>query len=861
VTDDDTGVSTDSQTVLVNNVAPVPKEDVETTNEDAPVTFNVLDNDTDASALDVLTAVPASFITARGGLVTISANGTATYDPDGRFESLRAATTDSFSYTVEDDDGATAVGNVTVSVTPVNDAPANVLPVPQATHTNTPLVLSTADGNAISVSDIDAGDAAVQVSLTVVNGTLTLDEGGGLTFSAGDGNDDPQTTFTGMITDINAALDGMTYMPNRGFTGVDTISITTNDLGNTGAGGPLDDTDSLTIAVGSAANADLAVTMSDSPDPVVVGNQLTYTVVVTNLGPLDSTGVVLTDSLPAGVSFVSVTTSQGSGAEADGVVTADLGSLVVGASAEIAVVVTPNRAQEITNSVSVAGNEDDGDGDNNRASAVTVVIPAVADLSVTVLDSPSPVLQGHELTYSIAVTNNGPVDATGVVATDRLPVNASFISATSSHGTVSETDGVVTADVGGLASGVTAEITIILIPDRPGEIENRVIVTGNETDTDHTNNEASVTTTVQAVNADLLVTMIDSPDPAIVGSPLTYSITVTNNGPMDAGGVTLTDTLPASVTLISVAPGELMSSLLDSTVTVDLGNLASEDTVEVTIVVSPNATGKITNTAEVSGKVTDPARGNNRSRVRTDVGTPLLLHDVESVPPASTATTLKMPTLALAVAESAARWQATDMEQDRISILHKTELCIADLPGSCLGLAALDAIWIDHDAAGRGWFIDTTATVSPHIPSGQVDLLSVVTHEGGHVLGFGHTRGNGVMDALLAPAQRPSITSELSSGGWNADHVSAVSDSDPAVLDAVLAEWGFEPGGGQLISGLSNAPLRSPLRAIVSEEDLNALAAGSMYLWGLFGREDEDDRDDEIADQKDKESVDLLFSL
>ncbi len=74
-------------------------------------------------------------------------------------------------------------------------------------------------------------------------------------------------------------------------------------------------------AGGLLGNSDLSVTKTDSPDPVTVGNNLTYTVTITNNGPGGATGVVLTDTLPVGVTFVSATPSQGSCGEASGVVT------------------------------------------------------------------------------------------------------------------------------------------------------------------------------------------------------------------------------------------------------------------------------------------------------------------------------------------------------------------------------------------------------------------------------------------------------------------------------------------------------------------------------------------------------------
>ncbi len=111
------------------------------------------------------------------------------------------------------------------------------------------LLFSSATGTAISVSDADAGGAAMQVTLTATNGTLNLSGTRGLTFSTGDGTADATMTFTGTVADINAALEGMTFVATADFTGTASVQIATNDLGNTGAGGALSDTDTVNITV------------------------------------------------------------------------------------------------------------------------------------------------------------------------------------------------------------------------------------------------------------------------------------------------------------------------------------------------------------------------------------------------------------------------------------------------------------------------------------------------------------------------------------------------------------------------------------------------------------------------------------
>src|SRR6185369_9802131 len=154
-----------------------------------------------------------------------------------------------------------------IAITAVNDAPVNTVPGSLGTPQNTPLVFS--GGNAISIADVDAGGNTIQVTLTVTNGTLTLSGTSGLSFAfsdangtgAGDGTADTTMTFRGTLANVNAALNGLTFTPTAGFSGPAILTITSNDLGNTGTGGPLSDTDTVNIQVAlhvSIADSQLA---------------------------------------------------------------------------------------------------------------------------------------------------------------------------------------------------------------------------------------------------------------------------------------------------------------------------------------------------------------------------------------------------------------------------------------------------------------------------------------------------------------------------------------------------------------------------------------------------------------------------
>ena len=121
-----------------------------------------------------------------------------------------------------------------------------------------------------------------------------------------------------------------------------------------------------------SSEADLQITKTDSPDPVTVGSSLTYTLVITNHGPLGATGVTLTDTLPTTATFASVTPSQGT-CNGTSTVVCNLGSLTNGANAAVTLVVTPTMVGTLTNRATVTGNERDDNMTNNSATQSTVV--------------------------------------------------------------------------------------------------------------------------------------------------------------------------------------------------------------------------------------------------------------------------------------------------------------------------------------------------------------------------------------------------------------------------------------------------------------------------------------------------------
>lgn len=237
----------------------------------------------------------------------------------------------------------------------------------------------------------------------------------------------------------------------------------------------------------ATGNVDLAVMISASPDPVEEGEELTFTITVTNNGPLDATGVVLENFLPtdAVVSAAGCTVGNAQ-------ITCPIGALGSGLSAVRTIVITAPEGEFVSDSSSVDGNEADPDPSNNVAVRNVIITgsaaPLAADLALTKTASPAEVQPQGEVTYTLTVTNNGPGEATGVVITDTLPAGVTFVSSSQ----CTHANGVVTCNVGTLANGANAVRTVVVrAPSTPGSFVNSASASGNETDPTPANNSSA----------------------------------------------------------------------------------------------------------------------------------------------------------------------------------------------------------------------------------------------------------------------------------------------------------------------------------------------------------------------------------
>jgi uncharacterized repeat protein (TIGR01451 family) len=300
---------------------------------------------------------------------------------------------------------------------------------------------------------------------------------------------------------------------------------------------------------------DLAITKTDTPDPVMASGLLTYTLVVVNQGPAPAAGVTLIDALPSGVTFVSAEPSQGL---CNGGVTCLLGDMAVGQTVTVTIVVQVDSDQHgnMINRARVASASPDPNPEDNEDSEITEAI-AQADLSITKVAEPEVATPGSRVRYEIVVTNHGPADAQDVEVFDVLPDGLEGVTLWSSQGYcapwILDT---IKCELGDVASGERVLITIAgTVPgDQTEPLTNGAWVASRTEDPDEENNTVEITTPVSP-QADLELRKRATAT-VYAGEVITYTLTVFNHGPSDAVGVLITDELPPGVTVVPPLPAE-----------------------------------------------------------------------------------------------------------------------------------------------------------------------------------------------------------------------------------------------------------------------------------------------------------------
>jgi len=560
---------------------------------------------------------------ANGGSHTLQI--TAIVNPTGNYLNTAEVTASSLP-----DPNSTPANGITtendyaqIATTPT--AQSADLSLTKTVNNATPLVGSTVTFEIVVTNNGPQDTAGVTVTDLLPNG---------YTFSSYSSTIGTYNNTNGLWTVGNLANGGshtlqITAVVNPTGTYLNTAEVTASSLpdpNSTPANGITTENDYAEISTTpTAQSADLSLTKTVSNATPIVEDEITFEIIVTNSGPQDNTGVQVSDLLPIGFTYQRYNVSTGTYNPATGLW--NIGNLAKGQSETLQIIAIAGAVGNFTNIAEViAADLSDPDSTPNNGvlteddqAAVLVAIraknppsPPQSDLSLTkTVNNPTP-LVGSQVAFEIVVTNNGPDDNTGVQITDLLPAGYAFSSFTVSAGTYNSTTGIW--NVGNLAGGISETLQIIAAVNAAGDYLNRTEITAADiTDPNSTpnngitteNDYAEISTTPTAQSADLSLTKTVNNATPLVGATVTFEVVVTNNGPQDTAGVTVTDLLPSGYTysIFTISTG----TYNPTTGLWNIGSLVNGKSETLQILATVNPTGDYTNIAEVtSSSLPDP---------------------------------------------------------------------------------------------------------------------------------------------------------------------------------------------------------------------------------------------------------------
>ena len=371
----------------------------------------------------------------------------------------------------------------------------------------------------------------------------------------------------------------------------------------------LTETDGSTT--GDVLTRDITINEADLNTTIVVDNAtpnevdtIKYTISVTNNGPNSGTGLALTSVLPAGVTYVS---DNGSGTYNSATGVWNPATIASSGSASLEITATVNTG---TAGSSISANvtkivSDQSITNTLPTSAATITVKSINLVTTIAVDNATP-NEGSTIKYTLTITNSGAIDATNVVLNDLLPSGVTYVSDNGSGAYVS-TAGVWTVGTIAASASASLEITATVDAGTAGNHINNTIssVTATETDTTTAGDVLTASITVTSTN---LITVVAIPNSTPnVNDFFTYTITVTNNGPGNATGVSLTSLVPSGLTFTSAAA--TVGSYNNSTGVWTIGAIAKSNSATLTINTTVNANqGNVTNTilsTAASGDQTD----------------------------------------------------------------------------------------------------------------------------------------------------------------------------------------------------------------------------------------------------------------
>ncbi len=451
-------------------------------------------------------------------------------------------------------------------------------------------------------------------------GQLLLGDSGSIVFA---------TTVT------NPAPAGVTQISNSASIG----SATTDPVTSTNTASDITPVD---------ASPDLLLVKSADVSVVTPGGAVTYTLVLTNVGNQDATGVVLTETVPANSTYNASASSIGwscpGGGVAGSLCTLSAGNVSGGAS------VTRQFAATVANPVSAGAQSLDNqavvadDGTNgsdltpgNNVATATTPIDAQVVMTLTLNDGGITVRPGESITYTLFYTNSGDMGTSGFVLTETVPANTAFNPTASTQGWSCAPDNsagsVCTLNPGSLNGGASGSATFGVSVSLQLPLDVTYIFDTASLGDDGSNGASFSTsgdgtasdTTPLELRADLEISKFVEPASAVSGEPVTYTIYYTNYGPQPSGNVIISDAIPSFLTNTGVSATSYITLTGSASYIWSAGVLqpGQGGTITLTGIISPNLDqgGRFTNTVNITG-TSEVTPGNNMSAAGIDISVP-----------------------------------------------------------------------------------------------------------------------------------------------------------------------------------------------------------------------------------------------
>jgi uncharacterized repeat protein (TIGR01451 family) len=429
---------------------------------------------------------------------------------------------------------------------------------------------------------------------------------------------------------------GIVPFATSGLTNVNVGSfVTATATAGSGAGNTSEFSACMQVAEDTGnTSADLSITGSVAPDPASALGTITYTFTIHDAGPDPAEDTAFVSDFPAGLNLDSMSASNGGACSATVfTVTCNLGRIDPGPANDVSVTIglvaqDIGADMQFAHHASVEASTPDPDTTNNEVTVTSTVLARRSDLSIQ-MHGPAEVVSGEPFTYTIDVANAGPGPAGGVTVSDVLPTGVSFVDA-APNGACGDDLGTITCGLGTLAMGESASIELHVVADvPPGDpvvIVNTATVGSDRLDLDPANNVSGPvsTTVVPATTVDTadleLTSVLNVPNPVTGGYDLGSTATVTNLGPGDATGVTLTDTLSPGESFVA-GGSDPSCSASTAVVTCALGDMPNGDVAAVLIITKTPEVGADTAIHDVFAvtAVEDDSPGNDTLDVATAV--------------------------------------------------------------------------------------------------------------------------------------------------------------------------------------------------------------------------------------------------